>query len=248
MSDDFQPPAHSAPDTLKSKLFFEARLLTDFQVRTVHADVKRLLAQARGTLLDVGAGDSPYRHLVEAAGLTYVGTDIMDAQKFGYARDGIVPFDGKRLAFEDASVDAMLCTEVLEHSPEPQLLVNELHRVLKPGGVGLLTVPWSARYHYIPWDFHRFTPSALAALFAPFSAHTVEARGTDLTAIASKVLVACLRATQKHASLGGWLRDALVAGSLAPFALPAVALGHVSVATGLGSSDDPLGYSVFFTR
>jgi SAM-dependent methyltransferase len=201
-------------------------------------------------LLDVGCGDSPYRTIVESHQLDYVGVDIEEAGRFGYQRPGVVPYDGEHLPFPDASFDFVLCTEVLEHVAKPEILVGEMRRVLRSGGAGLVTVPWSARYHYIPWDFFRFTPSSLKTLFQDFSRAEIAARGTDLTAIASKVLVACLRAAppQGGRPFERWFKDIAGALVLAPVALPALVLGHASLKAGLGSSDDPLGYSIFLTK
>jgi SAM-dependent methyltransferase len=248
-TEDFQPFAHVPPDTLGRRLAFRARLLADFQVRTVQADVLKLLSSASGRLLDVGCGASPYRHLVDDRRFEYTGVDIQDAAKFGYERPNVVPYDGKHLPFETASFDAILCTEVLEHVEQPAVLVGEMHRVLKPGAVALVTVPWSARYHYVPWDFHRFTPTALEHMFKAFASAEIIPRGTDLTAIASKILVACMRgAAPGGGDLGRKVKDVAVALSLAPLAVPAVLMGHASLAAGLGSTDDPLGYSIFLTR
>ena len=59
------------------------------------------------------------------------------------------------------SVDVVLCTEALEHVPEPAVFLAEAYRCLKPGGRLLLTVPFAARWHFIPHDYWRFTPSGL---------------------------------------------------------------------------------------
>jgi SAM-dependent methyltransferase len=247
--EDFRPFAHSRGDTAFERLKFRARLLADFQVRTVHAHVLTHLQGKTGTLLDVGCGDSPYREAVKSAGLKYMGVDTVDAERFGYRRDDITPYDGEHLPFTDASFEVLLCTEVLEHVRHPETLVGEMWRVMKPGATALITVPWSARVHYAPWDFHRFAPSALKELFQKFSSVEVVARGTDLTSISAKVLVACLRTLpQPGRPLTRWLKDVVAAIPLAPLAVPAVALGHASLLAELGSNDDPLGYSIFVTK
>jgi SAM-dependent methyltransferase len=50
------------------------------------------------------------------------------------------PTDGARLPFEDGELDAMYCVSVLEHVPDFESLIEETARVLKPGGLFLLTV------------------------------------------------------------------------------------------------------------
>lgn len=87
----------------------------------------------------------------------------------------------------------MMCTEVLEHVEDYQTLVNEVYRVLKPGGSAIFTIPWSARYHYIPYDYFRYTPSSLQKIFSKFKDLQIIARGTDVTAISSKLVVLYFR-------------------------------------------------------
>jgi SAM-dependent methyltransferase len=67
------------------------------------------------------------------------------------------------LPFAAGSFDAALCTEVLEHVPDDRALLAELARVLKPGGVLVVTVPFMFRYHPDPEDYRRYTPVGLRA-------------------------------------------------------------------------------------
>jgi ubiquinone/menaquinone biosynthesis C-methylase UbiE len=66
-------------------------------------------------------------------------------------------YDGVVLLFGDAEFDSALYTEVLEHCRDPQRVVQETWRVLKPGGYALVTVPMVIHHHEEPWDFQRFT-------------------------------------------------------------------------------------------
>ena len=228
-----------------ARLRFAARLSMDLQVRSVHRDMRKFLPSLAGDVLDVGCGQSPYRHLL-GPGARYFGIDFEGSNHFEYAAENDVTyFDGRRIPLGDSSVDHVLCTEVLEHCPDPALVVREVHRVLKKGGTGVFTVPWSARYHYIPYDYFRYTPSMLAILFKEFARAEIEARGTDVTAISAKIIVATLRPL-----LGGKSSAAsLVATALmAPTALVAGAVGQLSLALDLGSPDDPLGYTVWITK
>lgn len=242
-----QPFRHAPPNSFTNKLKFEARLLADFQVRTVYQRLRSIVPALKGTILDVGCGESPYKHLVSGADAHYVGIDIHDAAKFGYENRDATHFDGRTISLPDESIDHFLCTEVLEHVADAGRLVSEMHRVLKKGGTGIVTVPWSARFHYIPFDYYRFTPSALEPMFAAFSSVTIEPRGTDLTVIASKIIVAYLRGILPKWSPASWPR-VIVAGACTPFAVGAVALGHVSLELQWGSTDDPLGYFVLVTK
>ncbi len=85
-----------------------------------------------------------------------------------------------RLPFADASADAVLCKEVLEHVPDPGAAVAEIHRVLKPGGAALCTIPFLHPYHgtrgRLP-DFWRFTEEGAAQLFSGFTSVEVRRAG-----------------------------------------------------------------------
>lgn len=53
----------------------------------------------------------------------------------------------------DASFDVILCSEVLEHIPEPTHAIDEFARLLKPGGILVLTAPFSSNVHMAPFHF-----------------------------------------------------------------------------------------------
>lgn len=248
-TEGFQPRAHHAPTTPLRRLLFRLRLLGDLQTNTIHRDLRRELAGFSGKLLDVGCGNSPFRHLLDPATTQYQGVDVAAAEDFGYRNPDTVYYDGHVLPFSDASFDAVLCTEVLEHIPDPAETLREIHRVLKPGGKLLLTIPWSARFHYQPFDYHRYTPSMLQQLFAAYGSPVVTPRGTDFTTIASKIVVAYARnlVRLKPAAAADWLLwpVRLVAAVVtAPLLALALLLGHCGILFGLGSNDDPLGYTV----
>ena len=129
-----------------------------------HAAVKAWLASLPdgASLLDAGAGVQRYRSF--ARHLTYTSQDFGDykgGESFG---DKHSPsWDASRcdllcditaLPVTDGHFDHVLCTEVFEHLPEPQLALQELARVLKPGGSLLLTAPFRALYHQDPYFFY----------------------------------------------------------------------------------------------
>lgn len=66
---------------------------------------------------------------------------------------------------QDNYYDLIFCTEVLEHTIAPQLCVNSLHRILKPGGTVVVTTPFNFRIHNPLPDFWRFTEHGLKLLF-----------------------------------------------------------------------------------
>ncbi|MGR3292437.1 MAG: methyltransferase domain-containing protein [Candidatus Scalindua sp.] len=65
------------------------------------------------------------------------------------------------LPLEDNSVDVFLMCEVLEHLENPELVLDEAFRILRPGGYGLLTMPFLYPIHADPFDFQRWTDTKL---------------------------------------------------------------------------------------
>lgn len=68
-----------------------------------------------------------------------------------------VQADSARIPFPDRNFDAVICSELLEHVPSPHAVLNEVHRILSPGGVLLICVPFLYRIHGDPYDFGRYT-------------------------------------------------------------------------------------------
>lgn len=95
-----------------------------------------LAAHAKGFLLDLGAGQGN-RGTYEPLGYDYIALDVsFNSQQRGPgAADIDLVADSHRLPLRTASVEAVICTAVLEHVYCPPLVVREIHRVLKPGGL-----------------------------------------------------------------------------------------------------------------
>jgi SAM-dependent methyltransferase len=225
------------------RALFALRMVADLQLLTCTRFAAPHLARMDGAVLDVGCGDMPFRGLLGPRA-RYTGIDVPRAEAFGMRRGpGIVPFDGRNIPFPDASFDHVLCTEVLEHVEDPVALVAEMRRVLRPGGTLVATVPFSARVHHAPHDFHRFTRFRLVEMFEGFATAEVTERGDDLAVIANKMIVVCARLARPCplASLP-WRLPALAAMALA--AVMALAVAHLSLAFGWGSRMDPLGYGI----
>src|SRR5690606_10312656 len=68
-----------------------------------------------------------------------------------------VYYDGETLPFADDCFDSVFSSEVFEHVFNLPQIVDELYRVLKPGGRMLVTVPFVWDEHEIPYDFARYT-------------------------------------------------------------------------------------------
>ena len=76
--------------------------------------------------------------------------------------------DAHYLPLPQRSFDIVFVQAVLEHVVQPDLVVNEIHRILKPGGIVISEAPFLQAIHEGAYDFYRYTPSAHAALFNKF--------------------------------------------------------------------------------
>lgn len=130
--------------------------------------MKRLLAAAAASLpqgslvLDAGAGEGRFRHLF--AHTEYMGVDLaVGDSTWNYT--GLDAVNSlAQLCFADDTFDAVIFTQVMEHVPEPDSVIAELSRVLRPGGQLILVAPQSWHEHQIPYDFYRYTSYGLRYL------------------------------------------------------------------------------------
>lgn len=129
--------------------------------RNLHRALRGLASSLHGRLLDIGCGTRPYASLF--AHTQYFGVEI-DSTLARQRGGADIYYDGTRLPFASACFDAILCNQVLEHVPDPQRFLRECHRVLKPGGRLLLTVPFVWNEHEAPHDYFRYTRYGLRQL------------------------------------------------------------------------------------
>jgi len=111
-----------------------------------------------GRVLDFGCGSMPYARIFKNA-TEYVGVEYDKGLKDGetYFRNGIIYFDGRTLPFSDGCFDAIVSFQVLEHVIDLGLIMQELNRVIRPGGTFFFTVPLLWPEHETPSDYRRFT-------------------------------------------------------------------------------------------
>lgn len=249
----WKPPVFSESVSGFGKIVGWTRRLLDLQAASLWLDLSRVLCQFEGTVVDVGCGVQPYRGLLNP-GVKYIGIDTAAAEgQFGYLHSDTTYYDGRTFPLGDETADAVMATETLEHVAETEQFLAEMHRILKPGGTCVLTIPFAARWHYIPWDYYRFTPSGLNLILqrAGFESLAVYARGNSVTVAAYKVMAIFL------ALCLGKFRGpfctvlARVAGAcLLPLLALTAMVGQISLRlpSVCGAGDDCLGYTVFCRR
>jgi len=107
-------------------------------------------------VLDYGCGDAARRAAVVRRGSRYVGIDP-------YSRSADVVASGERLPFRTGSVDVVISVAVFEHLLDPRDGIDEIGRVLKPGGVLVGYSAFLENFHEV--SYHHLTHKALEHLF-----------------------------------------------------------------------------------
>ena len=134
-------------------------------------------------VLDFGCGSSPYKQLIDHE--CYIGVDTYASGHDHRTSKINTIVDGEHLPFRDDSFDLILATEVIEHIDQPDKVLKEFFRILKPGGTLIVTVPFSWPEHEQPFDFKRYTQYGLKNLLINnnFKKPSVAKYGTLITAV-----------------------------------------------------------------
>jgi SAM-dependent methyltransferase len=156
------------PDWISSKL----------DVHLLETDRLLELAQAEtpqgSRVLDAGSGEGQYRHYFEHTHYTGVDLAVGDVQWDYSGLD--TQADLSRMPFAAGSFDAAVCFQVLEHVNEPARVINEVGRVLRPGGRFYLSAPMAWHQHQKPHDFFRYTSYGFTYLLENAGMRVVEMR------------------------------------------------------------------------
>lgn len=149
----------SLKNTLRA---FQPRVGKDNLQNREHWLEKTLTSLPAGLrILDAGAGTQQYKKF--CTHLDYVSQDFaeydgqgdasgLQTGEFDYGNLDIVS-DITRIPEPDASFDAIMCIEVLEHVPDPSAALRELARLLKPAGTMIITAPFCSLTHFSPYHF-----------------------------------------------------------------------------------------------
>jgi SAM-dependent methyltransferase len=166
-------------------------MITGGRAKRIFEKYLHKLVENSNTIVDIGTSERFAKELRPYENL-FIGKDYKAG---GYQPELIygvyncdLHTDIESLPFENNSIDAIICLEVLEHVKNPFKAAEEIKRVLKPGGLLLLTTPFLLGYHgkrkkygdngtqshaEYP-DFWRFTHEGLEYLFKDFTSVKVE--------------------------------------------------------------------------
>ena len=167
---------------LALRSFRRLRALLDFGTRRVRTELRRLppLPRPAARVLDLGSGEAPYASLFPHE--RYVTADLQS--------DADVRCDATTLPFAASAFDLVICTEMLEHVPDPDTTLQEIRRVLTDDGTLILATPLTWGVHAV-WDYHRWTESGLRRLLAHhgFTVVALRSRGGVFLTAATILLV-----------------------------------------------------------
>jgi SAM-dependent methyltransferase len=138
---------------------------------------ERWLAQMPSSaldVLDIGGRIQPYRTLLAVRPRRYIALDRRSTPLVN------VVARGEQLPLGNSQFDLVICTQVLEYVAEPSSVLSEIHRVLRPGGDLLLSVP-SACPIDAAEECWRFLPAGLHQLLSSFTRVEVVAEGSSVT-------------------------------------------------------------------
>jgi glycosyltransferase involved in cell wall biosynthesis len=235
---------HGPPDALSSyseklsEYINEAPLERQSIIEFVAAAAASLPEGSR--IADVGAGSAPFRELFSH--VNYVTVDRAQSLH-GDASDYDVVAPAEAIPLKNASLDAILCTQVLEHVPEPAKALTEFFRLLKPEGRLFLTAPLAWEEHEMPDDYFRYTRSGLDHLLSKAGFEHIEITGrTDCFSTLAQLL------RNARWSLGEAEDDSKVARQTAFLRLEEMADELLELAPLDARQAFPLGYQVVATR
>ncbi len=141
------------------------------------------------TLLDCGAGTGIFAQEMETQCRVLVLDDHEEALRLlrtKFRPDQILSLAGDRVPLPDASLEYVTALDVLEHVPDDAAVVRGFHRLLKPGGLAVVTVPASMAL-WSDWDevlhhYRRYSRPQLRALFPPEQWELVHLNYTNVVA------------------------------------------------------------------
>lgn len=129
----------------------------------LYRGIKKNAHYIHGSVMDFGCGSKPYRSVFSFSEYTGIDYETEVSQKNSkMAADAF--YDGKTIPFPDTHFDSVFSSEVLEHVFNPDEILPEINRVMKPGANILLTCPFFWPEHEQPYDYARYSSFAIKHL------------------------------------------------------------------------------------
>jgi ubiquinone/menaquinone biosynthesis C-methylase UbiE len=122
--------------------------------------IKHLLKYVGGKTLDLGAGSAKYKQIIKEKASEYLAFDMLPGSNID------IVGDASNTLLPGESFDTIISTQLLEHVERPWLVIKEIRRILRKGGVCILTAPFINPYHCDPGDYFRYTTSGIKSLFS----------------------------------------------------------------------------------
>jgi SAM-dependent methyltransferase len=157
-----------------------------FARSNLHKNLATISGEVGGRMLDVGCGQKPYRHLFHVT--EHVGLEI-DSPANRENKQADFFYDGHTFPFPDESFDTVFASQVFEHVFNPDEFLGEARRVLRRGGVLLLTLPFVWDEHEQPYDFARYSSFGLTHVLQNrgFRVQEIVKSGDDLSVVLQTV-------------------------------------------------------------
>lgn len=129
----------------------------EFAAALAERAVRQLPGPVEGRfMLDLGSGPGVYTAALERCGATVISSDLAldELRRASSKLPRAIVADGRRLPLPDAAVDCVVCSNVLEHTPEPFAIIDEIARVTRIGGWAYISwTNWLS-----PWGGHAVAP------------------------------------------------------------------------------------------
>lgn len=134
----------------------------------------------KGKLLDLGCGNKPYSQIYNEVCDYSVGCDVPFSLHQNANVEVLCFAEDINKHFEKDYFDCVLCTEVLEHTVNDRKVVENINTILKPGGILIISTPFTYVLHEAPYDYRRYTSYGLTKLiedncFETLSIHSMGA-------------------------------------------------------------------------
>ncbi len=112
-----------------------------------------------GIVFDIGCSAKPYKAVIQKYSSHYFGLEQAAPPHDDHQADMLG--SAYRTGLKDSSIDTVIATAVIEHLEDPGQALEEMHRIVKPGGVVIISAPLFWHIHEAPRDFYRYTKYGL---------------------------------------------------------------------------------------